>query len=185
MPRLARQLSELGAAHDVDLLDAPVSGGEVGAKNASLSIMVGGTEAAFVRALPLLKHMGINIVHVGPSGSGQVVKAANQVIVALTIEAVAEALTLVARAGGDAARAREVMQGGFASSRILGAARQADVGAQFCAGRLCANASQGLADCAGLGARVWCDAAGDAHCGRDVCGPDPAGLRGRGPFGTR
>ncbi len=118
-PRLARQLSELGAARGVAVLDAPVSGGEVGAQNASLSIMVGGTDAGFARALPMLKSLGSNIVHVGPSGSGQVVKAANQVIVALTIEAVAEALVLVARAGGDATRAREVMQGGFASSRIL------------------------------------------------------------------
>ncbi|OSP53907.1 2-hydroxy-3-oxopropionate reductase [Pseudoruegeria sp. SK021] len=100
-------------------LDAPVSGGEAGAQNAALSIMVGGTEPAFARALPLLELMGKRITHVGPSGDGQTAKVCNQVIVGLTIQAVAEALFLAGRAGADPARIREALLGGFADSTIL------------------------------------------------------------------
>ncbi|HEV7577039.1 MAG TPA: 2-hydroxy-3-oxopropionate reductase [Caldimonas sp.] len=102
-----------------DYLDAPVSGGEVGAKSASLSIMVGGPQAAFDKVRPLFELMGKNITLVGGNGDGQTAKVANQIIVALTIEAVGEALLLAARAGADPARVRQALMGGFASSRIL------------------------------------------------------------------
>lgn len=102
-----------------DYLDAPVSGGEVGAKAASLSIMAGGSAEAFARALPLLQAMGKNITHVGGSGDGQTTKVANQIIVALNIAAVAEALVFAAKAGADPAKVRQALMGGFASSRIL------------------------------------------------------------------
>lgn len=118
-PRLARRLAELGQARQVSVIDAPVSGGQVGAQQATLSIMVGAGVQSYERVLPILKQLGSNIVRVGEAGTGQVVKAANQVIVALTIEAIAEGLVMAAKAGADPARAREVMMGGFASSRIL------------------------------------------------------------------
>jgi 2-hydroxy-3-oxopropionate reductase len=102
-----------------DYLDAPVSGGEVGAKAASLTIMVGGTEAAFQRVKPLFELMGKNITLVGDIGAGQTTKVANQIIVALTIEAVGEALLFASKAGADPAKVREALMGGFASSRIL------------------------------------------------------------------
>ncbi|MEE2978385.1 MAG: 2-hydroxy-3-oxopropionate reductase [Pseudomonadota bacterium] len=111
----AKRVEALGA----DYLDAPVSGGEVGARDATLTIMVGGKEAAFERARPLFALMGKNITHVGESGAGQTCKVANQIIVALTIEAVGEALLFASRAGADPARVREALMGGFASSRIL------------------------------------------------------------------
>jgi 2-hydroxy-3-oxopropionate reductase len=101
-------------------LDAPVSGGEVGAKAASLTIMVGGPIAAFEKAKPLFEAMGKNITHVGEAnGAGQICKVANQMIVALNIQAVAEALVFASKAGADPARVRAALMGGFASSRIL------------------------------------------------------------------
>jgi 2-hydroxy-3-oxopropionate reductase len=111
----AERIEALGCAY----LDAPVSGGEVGAKAASLTIMVGGTEAGFARVQPLLALMGKNITHVGGHGAGQVTKVANQMIVALTIAAVGEALTFARKAGADPAKVRQALMGGFASSRIL------------------------------------------------------------------
>ena len=111
----AKRIEALGA----DYLDAPVSGGEVGARDATLTIMVGGKEAAFERAKPLFALMGKNITLVGESGAGQTCKVANQIIVALTIEAVGEALLFASKAGADPARVREALMGGFASSRIL------------------------------------------------------------------
>src|SRR5438477_7237438 len=102
-----------------DYVDAPVSGGEVGAKAASLTIMVGGSEAAFNRVKPLFELMGKNITLVGEVGAGQTTKVANQIIVALTIEAVGEALLFASKAGADPARVRQALMGGFASSRIL------------------------------------------------------------------
>ncbi|WP_024974088.1 2-hydroxy-3-oxopropionate reductase [Ralstonia pickettii] len=111
----AKRVEALGA----DYLDAPVSGGEVGARDATLTIMVGGKEAAFERAKPLFALMGKNITHVGDSGAGQTCKVANQIIVALTIEAVGEALLFASKAGADPARVRQALMGGFASSRIL------------------------------------------------------------------
>ncbi|MDP3654151.1 MAG: 2-hydroxy-3-oxopropionate reductase [Rhodoferax sp.] len=111
----AQRINALGC----DYLDAPVSGGEVGAKNATLSIMVGGAEAVFERVKPLFELMGKNITLVGDNGDGQTAKVANQIIVALNIEAVAEALLFAARAGADPARVRQALMGGFASSKIL------------------------------------------------------------------
>jgi 2-hydroxy-3-oxopropionate reductase len=102
-----------------DYLDAPVSGGEVGARAASLTIMVGGAEAAFARIRPIFELMGKNITLVGGNGDGQTAKVANQIIVALTIEAVGEALLFAARAGADPAKVRQALMGGFAASRIL------------------------------------------------------------------
>ncbi len=103
-----------------DYLDAPVSGGEVGAKQATLTIMVGGPEPAFARAKPLFEAMGKNITHVGPqNGDGQTCKVANQIIVALNIQAVSEALVFATKAGADPAKVRAALMGGFASSRIL------------------------------------------------------------------
>lgn len=111
----AARIEDLGS----DYLDAPVSGGEVGAKAASLTIMVGGRDEAFARALPLFEAMGKNVTHVGPSGAGQTTKVANQIIVALNITAVGEALLFAAKAGADPARVREALMGGFANSRVL------------------------------------------------------------------
>ncbi len=111
----AEKVNALGA----DYLDAPVSGGEVGAKQASLTIMVGGEEAAFARAKPLFEAMGKNITLVGPNGAGQTTKVANQIIVALTIEAVGEALVVASKAGADPTKVRQALMGGLATSRIL------------------------------------------------------------------
>jgi 2-hydroxy-3-oxopropionate reductase len=102
-----------------DYLDAPVSGGEVGARQATLTIMVGGSEAAFERAKPLFEAMGKNITLVGDTGAGQTCKVANQIIVALTIEAVGEALVFASKAGADPAKVRQALMGGLATSRIL------------------------------------------------------------------
>lgn len=106
-------------AQRVNWVDAPVSGGQVGAEAASLTIMAGGSEANFQRALPLFQVVGKNITHLGPSGSGQVTKLANQLIVAQTIDAVAQALRLAELSGVDSALVRKALLGGFAESRIL------------------------------------------------------------------
>ena len=111
----AKKINALGC----DYLDAPVSGGEVGAKAGSLTIMVGGPQAAFDRAQPLFAAMGKNITLVGGNGDGQTTKVANQIIVALNIEAVAEALLFASKAGADPAKVRQALMGGFAASRIL------------------------------------------------------------------
>lgn len=111
----AKKINELGCEY----MDAPVSGGEVGAKNAALTIMIGGSEATFERVKPLFELMGKNITLVGPNGAGQTAKVANQIIVALNIEAVSEALLFAAKAGADPAKVRQALMGGFAASRIL------------------------------------------------------------------
>ncbi|MBI2720447.1 MAG: 2-hydroxy-3-oxopropionate reductase [Rhizobiales bacterium] len=113
--RFAEQIGKLGC----DYVDAPVSGGEVGAKAATLTIMCGGSEAAFARVKPLFDLMGKNITLVGAAGDGQTTKVANQIIVALTIQAVGEALLFASRAGADPAKVRQALMGGFASSKIL------------------------------------------------------------------
>lgn len=119
-PIETKSMADAFAAKGVDYVDAPVSGGEVGAKAASLTIMAGGSKAVFERALPLFELMGKNITLVGESvGAGQTCKIANQIIVALNIEAVSEALVFAAKAGCDPARVREALMGGFASSKIL------------------------------------------------------------------
>lgn len=118
-PTTSRQVYTALQAKGVDALDAPVSGGDIGAQQGTLSIMVGGDAAAFQRALPILQTMGKNIVHVGDAGAGQVTKACNQIVVALTVQAVAEALTLAKKSGVDPAKVREALLGGFAQSRVL------------------------------------------------------------------
>jgi 2-hydroxy-3-oxopropionate reductase len=118
-PTATKEFAAKIAAKGCDYLDAPVSGGEVGAKQASLTIMVGGSDAAFERAKPLFEAMGKNITLVGDTGAGQTCKIANQIIVALTIEAVAEALTFASKAGADPAKVRQAITGGLATSRIL------------------------------------------------------------------
>jgi 2-hydroxy-3-oxopropionate reductase len=111
----ARRINELGCAY----LDAPVSGGEVGAKAASLTIMVGGPAETFEKVRPLFEKMGKNITLVGGNGDGQTCKVANQIIVALNIEAVGEALLFASKMGADPAKVRQALMGGFASSRVL------------------------------------------------------------------
>jgi len=162
-----------------DYLDAPVSGGEVGAKNAALTIMVGGEQAAFDRALPLFQAMGKNITLVGPNGAGQTTKVANQIIVALTIEAVGEALVFASKAGADPAKVRQALMGGLATSRILELhgermikrtfapgfrieLHQKDLALALAAGRELgvalpntASTAQLFAACAALGGKAW------------------------------
>ena len=118
-PLETKQFAARINALNCDYLDAPVSGGEVGAKAATLTIMVGGSEEAFARVKPLFDLMGKNITLVGGNGDGQTTKVANQIIVALNIEAVGEALLFASRMGADAAKVRQALMGGFASSRIL------------------------------------------------------------------
>jgi 2-hydroxy-3-oxopropionate reductase len=113
--RFAAEIEKLGCSY----VDAPVSGGEVGAKAAGLTIMCGGSEEAFARVRPLFELMGKNITLVGGAGDGQTTKVANQIIVALTIQAVGEALVFASKAGADPAKVRQALMGGFASSKIL------------------------------------------------------------------
>jgi 2-hydroxy-3-oxopropionate reductase len=112
---LAKRVNALGC----DWVDAPVSGGDVGARAATLTIMVGASEAAFARVKPWLEMLGKNVTHVGENGAGQTAKVANQIVVALTIEAIGEALLFASKAGVDPAKVRQALLGGFASSRIL------------------------------------------------------------------
>ncbi len=118
-PAAARQIAQDLAAAGVDFMDAPVSGGEVGAIAGTLSIMAGGSQAAFDRAQPAFACMGKNIVHVGASGAGQVTKAANQIVTGMGVLAVAEAFAFAAKNGVDRHKVREALLGGFASSKIL------------------------------------------------------------------
>jgi 2-hydroxy-3-oxopropionate reductase len=118
-PTATKVFAERLAKQGVDMLDAPVSGGEAGAINGTLSIMVGGTAKVFERVKPLFELMGKNIVHVGDNGAGQVAKACNQIVVAVTIEAVAEALTFARKNGADAAKVRDALMGGFAGSKVM------------------------------------------------------------------
>jgi 2-hydroxy-3-oxopropionate reductase len=118
-PATARKIAEKLAPKGVEMLDAPLSGGVVGAEKATLSIMVGGKAEIFERVLPLLQKLGKNINHIGGHGMGQIAKAANQIIVALSIDAVAEALIFAKKAGADPAKVRKALLGGFAQSRVL------------------------------------------------------------------
>jgi 2-hydroxy-3-oxopropionate reductase len=118
-PIAVRKLAREAEAHGCDFLDAPVSGGDIGAQNGTLSIMVGGGESAFQRAMPLFQAMGKTILLIGDSGAGQITKAANQILTSITIEAVAEAMVFAAKAGVDPAKVRQALMGGSASSRIL------------------------------------------------------------------
>jgi 2-hydroxy-3-oxopropionate reductase len=113
--KFAKRINDLGCEY----VDAPVSGGEVGAKNAALTIMVGGSQATFDKVKPVFELMGKNITLVGGNGDGQTCKVCNQIIVALNIEAVGEALVFASKAGADPAKVRQALMGGFAASRIL------------------------------------------------------------------
>jgi len=149
--RLAALVEEKGALY----VDAPVSGGTIGAENGSLTIMAGASEQAFARALPVLNLLGERITHVGATGAGQVAKAANQVIVGLNIGAVAEALALAKTAGVDPAKVRAALRGGFADSRILEVHGQRMVDGTFAPGAKCTtqrkDMHQALELAAGLG----------------------------------
>lgn len=118
-PAVARRLAEEARGRGLEMLDAPVSGGDIGARDATLTIMVGGSAAALERARPIFQVLGKTITHIGDCGAGQVAKACNQIIVAVTIEAAGEALVLAEKAGVDPARVREALLGGYAQSRIL------------------------------------------------------------------
>jgi 2-hydroxy-3-oxopropionate reductase len=118
-PIAARELAARVRALGCEYVDAPVSGGDVGARAGTLTIMAGATEEGFARVRPLLGLLGKNVTHVGPNGAGQTAKVANQIVVALTIEAVGEALLFAAKAGVDPAKVRQALLGGFASSRVL------------------------------------------------------------------
>jgi 2-hydroxy-3-oxopropionate reductase len=118
-PSATKQFAERLAKQGIEMLDAPVSGGETGAINGTLSIMAGGKAEVFERVRPLFECMGKNIVHIGSNGAGQVAKACNQIVVAVTIDAVAEALTFARKNGADPARVREALLGGFAGSKIM------------------------------------------------------------------
>ena len=118
-PAAARRIAAKLAEKEIFFLDAPVSGGQQGAIDGTLTIMVGGEKSAFARALPLLQTMGKTITHAGESGAGQVVKACNQIIIGATVEGVAEALVLAQKNGVDAAAARQALMGGFAGSKVL------------------------------------------------------------------
>jgi 2-hydroxy-3-oxopropionate reductase len=119
LPSASRQIATVLAEKNVEMLDAPVSGGSQGAIDGTLSIMVGGKAEVFERVLPVLQVMGKNIVHIGDSGAGQVAKACNQIIVTQTLAAIAEAFTLATSAGVDAGKVRQALLGGFAGSRML------------------------------------------------------------------
>jgi 2-hydroxy-3-oxopropionate reductase len=118
-PAVSRRIATVLSERGVDAVDAPVSGGEPAAREGNLSIMAGGAEEAVERARPIFEVLGKATTHIGPAGAGQVAKAANQVVVALTIQAVAEALVLARKSGVDPARVRAALLGGFAQSRIL------------------------------------------------------------------
>ena len=139
-----RQIAERFAAAGADYVDAPVSGGEVGAKAGTLAIMAGGSAAAIERARPIFAVLGQRFTHVGDSGAGQIAKAANQVIVGLNIGAVAEALTLAQRAGADPRKVRDALRGGFAESRILELHGQRMLDAAFTPGGKCTTQRKDL-----------------------------------------
>jgi 2-hydroxy-3-oxopropionate reductase len=130
-PVLARRLAREAARRGIGMLDAPVSGGDVAAEQGSLSIMVGGEETDFARAHPLFEAMGETIVHVGASGAGQVTKAANQIVVALVLEAVSEALVLSSKAGVEPSQLFEVLSGGLAANRAMEVKRDKLLGHDF------------------------------------------------------
>lgn len=118
-PIAARELARQAEVRGCDFLDAPVSGGDIGAQNATLSIMVGGKEAAFNRALPIFQTLGKTILRMGDAGAGQITKAANQIVAAINMEATCEALVFAAKAGVDPVKVRQVLMGGAAYSRSL------------------------------------------------------------------
>ena len=165
-PVLARQLARDAESRGIDFLDAPVSGGDVGAANATLSIMVGGSATAFQRALPLLQTLGKNIVHIGGAGAGQITKAANQIVVGLTIEAISEALVLATKSGGSGEGASGIARRIRAEPRF-GFARSTYPRTQFQARRACDDAPQRFGHRPRAGQRVPCSVASDCSGPRD------------------
>jgi len=151
-PLATRRIAERLAARGVAMLDAPVSGGEIGAREGTLAIMVGGPAEALARVRPVLEVLGSRIVHLGEVGAGQVAKACNQLVVAVTIGAVAEALLLARAAGVDPARVREALLGGFAQSRVLELHGQRMLAHQFAPGFRAALQLKDLAIASELGA---------------------------------
>lgn len=119
LPVVATRLAREAAEREVEMLDAPVSGGDLGAREGTLSIMAGGSAAGFERARPLFEAMGKTVVHVGPAGTGQLMKACNQIVVALTTEALSEALVLASKAGVAPEKVLQVLSGGLASNQII------------------------------------------------------------------
>lgn len=130
-PALARELSKEAGERGVAMLDAPVSGGDVGAIAGTLSIMVGGDESDFERAKPLFDVMGDTVIHAGPSGAGQTAKATNQIVVALVIQAVSEGIVLGARGGGAPERVLDVLSGGLAANQVIEVKREKFLGHDF------------------------------------------------------
>jgi 2-hydroxy-3-oxopropionate reductase len=130
-PVLARELARTARGRGASMLDAPVSGGDVGAMDGTLSIMVGGDEQDFERARPLFEVMGNTVTHVGPTGAGQVTKSANQIVVALTIEAVSEALVLGSAGGVSAEKVLDVLSGGLASNKVMEVKREKFLSREF------------------------------------------------------
>ncbi|MBE0582924.1 MAG: NAD(P)-dependent oxidoreductase [Desulfofustis sp.] len=151
--RLAALVEEKGALY----VDAPVSGGTIGAEAGTLTIMAGGSDQAFAMALPVLKLLGERITHVGTTGAGQVAKAANQVIVGLNIGAVSEALALAKAAGVDPAKVREALRGGFADSRILEVHGQRMVEGTFTPGAKCTTQRKDMHQALELAAELGLD----------------------------
>ncbi|MCK5446206.1 MAG: NAD(P)-dependent oxidoreductase, partial [Rhodospirillaceae bacterium] len=150
----AQRFASEVAAKGGQMVDAPVSGGEIGAKGGTLTIMAGGEESALERARAVLDVLGSKTTHVGPSGAGQVAKAANQVIVGLNIGAVAEALALAKHMGVDPAKVREALQGGFADSRILEVHGQRMIDGTFEPGGKCTTQRKDMDQALTLGAGV-------------------------------
>ncbi len=157
---LASKVEHAGGSY----VDAPVSGGTVGAAAGNMTIMAGGESPDFDRARPILQAMGDHITHVGPVGTGQVAKAANQVIVGLTIGAVAEALMLAKHAGADPARVREALQGGFADSRILEVHGQRMIDGAFTPGGKAVTQRKDLAQALDLAAQLGIEMPATALC---------------------
>ncbi len=151
--RFAQQIGRLGG----DYVDAPVSGGQVGAQQAALTIMAGGSDAAFARAKPVFETLGRHVTRVGDVGAGQVAKAANQIIVGLTIGAVAEALTLAKKAGVDPAKVRAAFEGGFAWSRIMELHGQRMIDAEFIPGAKAVTQRKDLAQALVLAEQLGID----------------------------
>ncbi len=145
-PRAMPPIADAAGDPDVAFLDAPVSGGDIGARDATLSIMVGGDAAALARARPVLEVLGRTITHVGPSGAGQVAKACNQLVVGSTIQAVAEAYVLALGSGVDPARVLDALKGGLAGSVVLERFQRRMLDADFTPGGSVEAACQGRPD---------------------------------------
>jgi len=159
-----RAFSDAVQAKGGDYVDAPVSGGTIGAESGSLTIMAGGTDAAMVRAMPLFDILGARTTHVGGTGNGQVAKAANQMIVGLNIGAVAEALTLAKKAGADPAKVRQALAGGFADSRILEVHGQRMIDGAFEPGGKCTTQRKDLDQALELASQLGFDLPATTLC---------------------